>query len=167
MKYAVTITKQGTMHIEADSEEEARSIAEDMESEGAFEMGIDIDVEPVEQLACDTPIFIGIHHERPDGTIVRSYGATPSNSVTWYDNEGTYGHASHAEYATWKPRHDLKDFPNARDPLLPYVFDLYWDIKYLSELKRALQDQRFFDLEDLEAMVKDHLEVEQMLNTKK
>jgi hypothetical protein len=167
MKYLVTITKRGTMQIEANSEEEALSIAEDMESEGAFEMGVDIDIEQVEPLTCDTPIFIGIHHERPDGTIVRSYGVTRSNSVAWYDNEGTYGRASHAEYATWKPRPDLADFPNARDPLLPYVFDLYWDIKYLSELKRTLENEWFFDLQDLKAVVERHPEVEQMLNTKK
>jgi len=33
---------------------------------------------------------------------------------------------------------EFRDFPNAKDPRLPYVFDLFWDLKYTSELKREL-----------------------------
>lgn len=49
MKYVVTITKEGSMEIEAETEEAARAIAEEMESEGSFWMsGVEINVEKVE-----------------------------------------------------------------------------------------------------------------------
>ena len=166
MKYLVTITKCGQMEVEAGSAEGAERIAAELESQGAFEMGIEIEVEDVTPPDVDLAVYVGVMHERPDGVIVRTYGAG-TNRVSWYDDNDNRGHATHAEYATWKPRPDLADFPNARDPRLPYVFDLYWDIKYLSELKRTLQNEWFFDLEDLKVMLKDHPEVEQMLNTKK
>lgn len=110
----------------------------------------------------EVEILVGIHHERPDGSIVRSYGAGP-DYVLWYDNDRNYGKATHAEYATWKHRRDLKDFPNARDPLLPYVFDLYWDIKYLSELRRAVQDEWFEDRAELLKQIEKHPEVKELL----
>lgn len=34
---------------------------------------------------------------------------------------------------------ELRDFPNAKDPRLPYVFDLFWDLKYTSDLQRELK----------------------------
>ena len=40
--FAVTISKQGTEFIEAETEEQAVDIARDMEAEGAF--GLDIEV---------------------------------------------------------------------------------------------------------------------------
>lgn len=37
-------------------------------------------------------------------------------------------------------RKDIRDFPDASDPRLPYTFDLYWDIKLLSEYVEYSQD---------------------------
>jgi hypothetical protein len=48
VNYLITITKVGQMEIEAESEDEACSIAEDMEAEGSFFMNIEIDVERCE-----------------------------------------------------------------------------------------------------------------------
>jgi hypothetical protein len=70
---------------------------------------------------------------------------------------------TYAEYWTWKHRRDLTDFPNAKDPLLPYVFDLFWDIKHLSELKRALANPYFDDIDALKSEVEGQPLVKEML----
>jgi hypothetical protein len=86
---------------------------------------------------------IGIYYELPDGKIVYTYGYMGNgikNTISYYfdDNEDSKT-VDQDEFDTWKPRGDLKDFPNAKDPRLPYVFDLYWDIKYTSQLKQELK----------------------------
>lgn len=83
---------------------------------------------------------VGILHELPDGRIARSYGFNgPKQTVSYYFDDGKGGHTvSYKEFAAWKDRRDLADFPNARDPRLPYVFDLIWDMQYESELRHAL-----------------------------
>jgi len=86
---------------------------------------------------------IGIYYELPDGKIVYTYRYMRNgikNTISYYfdDNEGSKT-VDQDEFDTWKPRKDLKDFPNAKDPRLPYVFDLYWDIKYTSQLKQKLR----------------------------
>ena len=43
--YIVTVTKWGSMLIDADDRDKATQIAADLESEGAFEMSIEVDVE--------------------------------------------------------------------------------------------------------------------------
>lgn len=86
--------------------------------------------------------IIGIHYELPNGKIARTYGWNGvDKTVRYYFDDGKGARtATQAEFDTWKPRRDLEDFPNARDPKLPYVFDLLWDIKYMSELRRELVD---------------------------
>jgi len=85
---------------------------------------------------------IGIYYELPNGKIVYTHsymGNGIKNTISYYfdDDEGSKT-VDQDEFDTWKPRKDLKDFPNAKDPRLPYVFDLYWDIKYTSQLKQEL-----------------------------
>lgn len=41
----------------------------------------------------------------------------------------------------YKP--EINDFPNAKDPKLPYVFDLNYDIKYTSDLIRTLKYDKY------------------------
>lgn len=83
---------------------------------------------------------IGIHYELPDGRIAFTYGWNGrDNTVSYYFDDDSGAHEVHQdEFNTWKPRHDLSDFPNARDPRLPYVFDLFWDIKRVSQLRLEL-----------------------------
>lgn len=85
---------------------------------------------------------IGILYETPSGEIVRTFGWDGrTREVRYYFDDGAGGRtASEAEFDTWKPRPDLEDFPNARDPRLPAIFDLVWDLKYQSELPQALED---------------------------
>lgn len=85
----------------------------------------------------ETPLVIGIFYEAPDGRIAKSYGwEGKAGLVSAYfdDDAGSFTVAEKEFRTDWKPRPDLGDFPNARDPRLPYVFDLFWDIKRRSEL---------------------------------
>lgn len=86
-------------------------------------------------------IIIGAHYELPGGRIVRTTGANSvSRTVRYYFDDGKGGRvADESEWGTWKVRRDLRDFPNARDPILPYVFDLLWDLKYQSNLLYVLE----------------------------
>lgn len=79
---------------------------------------------------------IGIHYEMPDGVIAYVTGwDSRKKTITYHcDAENSGGTIPEEEWHTWKPREDLKDFPNARDPRLPYTFDLHWDIKHMSQL---------------------------------
>lgn len=83
---------------------------------------------------------VGIHYELPNGKIAYTVGFNNiKKTVSYYFDDDSGGHeVSFDDFYTWTPRTDLRDFPNARDPRLPYEFDLYWDIKYVSQLKRAL-----------------------------
>nr|WP_250807790.1 hypothetical protein [Neorhizobium tomejilense] len=91
---------------------------------------------------------LGGFHEMPDGSISRSTGWNGDDrTVLFYldDGAGTRT-ATEDEFWSWKPRPDLSDFPNARDPLLPYRFDLFWDIKTLSQLKFVIEEGEHEDM---------------------
>lgn len=92
----------------------------------------------------------GILYELPDGRIAYTYGLNNVDKVaSYYFDDGCGGReVSYDAFQRWTPRRDLEDFPNARDPLLPYSFDLVWDIKYTSELRRALAEGHE-DLDDI------------------
>ncbi|HLD90796.1 MAG TPA: hypothetical protein VI911_07275 [Patescibacteria group bacterium] len=91
-------------------------------------------------------IVVGAFYELPDGTIAYTYGysnkdenaAVVSYYTLPYGEIRRYKATTVDKVALWKKRPDLKDFPNSKDPKLPYAFDLYYDIKYLSDLKREL-----------------------------
>lgn len=80
--------------------------------------------------------IIGGFYQTPRG-IVRTYAWTGGEILYYFDDDLRYS-ASPEEAKAWIHLPELRDFPNARDPLLPYDFDLCWDIKYLSDLKREL-----------------------------
>jgi len=88
---------------------------------------------------------VGIHYELPDGRIVRTFGFNGiEKTIKYYFDDGEGGRtATDVEFQTWKPREDLRDFPNAKNPRLPYEFDLLWDIKYMSDLHRELVGHQF------------------------
>jgi len=90
---------------------------------------------------------VGIHYELPDGRIAYTYGWQGSKNIILYyfDDENGGREVTIEEFQTWKPRQDLRDFPNAKDPRLPYVFDLFWDIKYLSQLKEEVCGHKYED----------------------
>lgn len=55
-------------------------------------------------------------------------------------------------------RLDIEDFPNSADKQLPYVFDLFFDIKRMSHLRRAFQYENSKKL--LEMMRKHNIQFE-------
>ncbi len=106
-------------------------------------------------------IVIGILYERPDGSIIKTYGFDCMNKIiSYFDETLEHGYsASLEEFETWKPRYDLNDFPNAKDPILPYEFDLIWDIKYTSQLKRELENNHPDKEEIIEYMKKSGISI--------
>lgn len=100
---------------------------------------------------------IGIFYELPCGRIAKTYGTDGSGQRVQYyfDDEGGSHTASTETLSTWKPREDLADFPNARDPRLPYEFDLFWDIKYKSDLVRAINNNHD-DLDSIREAMERH-----------
>jgi len=83
---------------------------------------------------------IGAFYELPDGRIAKTLGwDSRSKEISYRLDDGEGSRIVHEAIAlVWKRRSDLRDFPNASDPLLPYDFDLWWDIKYMSQLRREL-----------------------------
>ena len=114
------------------------------------------------------------YYELPNGKIARAIswhgGRNGDNpSVGYYFDDDKGGRvALEEEWSKWKRRLDLRDFPNARDPRLPYVFDLLWDIKYISDLKRALE-QGEITTQDIQGVFikKDDQELRALLKTHK
>jgi len=90
---------------------------------------------------------VGIFYELSDGRIAKTYGfSDKGNTISYYFDKEQGSHSiSNNKFQSWKPRLDLKDFPNASDPRLPYIFDLYYDIKYTSELKKELKNHLYED----------------------
>jgi len=88
-------------------------------------------------------IVIGSFYEDPDGRIARTFGWDgATRTVSYYYDDGKGGRTiGEADFASWKRRADLGDFPDARDPRLPYVFDLFWDVKHLSEIPALLANE--------------------------
>ena len=113
----------------------------------------------------DTEVVIGVFYERPDGVVVRvngcrnvpSVAGTVAMRISYYTDDFPVktGNVDEATFRTWKRRKDLNDFPNAKDPRLPYVFDLFWDIKYTSELKHALRHGHD-DLDEIKEAMQTH-----------
>ena len=100
---------------------------------------------------------IGIFYKLPCGRIARTFGFNgPEKTISYYfdDGEGDRA-ATDAEFQTWTPQLELKDFPNARDPRLPAVFDLFWDIKYESQLRQLLKTGHA-DIEDIRERMRDY-----------
>lgn len=85
-------------------------------------------------------LVIGLFYELPDGRIALTSGWTSATGTVSYAFDDEVGLRSIHEslISDWKPRRDLSDFPNARDPRLPRDFDLYYDIKWLSQLRAEL-----------------------------
>ena len=98
------------------------------------------------------------YFELPDGQIGYVCGMNKSENVVRYylDDDVGVRCATFKAYFKWTIRRDLKDFPNARDPMLPYEFDLLFNIKRKSELENKIKELQSvaLDLDDLKRMIK-------------
>ena len=106
-------------------------------------------------------ITIGVFYEMSDGSIVKTTGwdGRVEEIISFYregqDNETILK----SETKDWKRRLDLKDFPNAKDPRLPYVFDLFWDLKYTSEIIELFNGELWWlenDILEIAEKLKEH-----------
>jgi hypothetical protein len=87
-------------------------------------------------------IHIGIYYELPDGRIAYTYGWNGiEKEVSYQFENGKFGTVSDIVFQAWKPRRDLKDYPNSKDPALPYEFDLHYDLKRMSDLIRFVDQE--------------------------
>ncbi len=98
-------------------------------------------------------IIVGAFYETPKG-VVRVTGSTQTHAQCSFDG-GKREHIPLEQACDWVPRPDLKDFPDAIDPLLPYVFDLDHDIKNTSQLAWCLGQERGSD-EELRDLMEVH-----------
>lgn len=89
-------------------------------------------------VATDSPI-IGTFYQTPEGKIIYTYMGT-QQGIGAYEDGGKPRTYSYVEMAKMKLLDKIRDFPHAKDPRLPYVYDLNWDIKRVSELRRAIEE---------------------------
>lgn len=109
-------------------------------------------------------ITVGGYYAMPDGNIAYVYGNGMGKfSYSTCNGKEITGHNDRpwSEFVGWSEKLDLKDFPNQFDPRLPYDFDLFYDIKRLSQLKWHLNpanesDFSSDDLADMREMAKTH-----------
>ena len=92
----------------------------------------------------NTDIVIGTFYQTEFG-VVETYGFNGRDEIiSWFRLKKTKGFrnfyesgcSKYSETKNWK-RLDIEDFPDSIDHVLPYSFDLFYDIKRMSELRRA------------------------------
>lgn len=105
-------------------------------------------------------IVIGTFYQTEFG-VVRTIGFNrPEEIISWYKLKKTagfrnfyeHGCSKYSETKDWE-RIDVKDFPDSVDTVLPYSFDLFFDIKRMSELRRAFRHE---DSDELLEMMRNH-----------
>lgn len=108
-------------------------------------------------------ITIGAFYRTADGQVVRTCGWNGRTREVLYYAEGdsvtAFRTVAEADLQRDWARLDIGDFPNAKDPVLPYRFDLFWGLKTQSELRRHLAETD--DPEIRQAMVGEGIELGQ------
>lgn len=107
-------------------------------------------------------IVIGVFYQTDFG-VVKTYGAMRTEDyriISWYKIKKTkgfhnfyqQGETKDSETKNWK-RLNIDDFPESVDHVLPYSFDLFFDIKRMSQLRNAF---RYENPQELLEMMKSH-----------
>lgn len=104
----------------------------------------------------DCPVVIGAYYKTDKG-VAYVYGGGSGEIQYRYDDDKPSLNCTYNDASTWE-RLNIRDFPNARDPRLPYDFDLHFDIKYMSQLKMELAGQLGWcdDREFLQELIDHH-----------
>jgi hypothetical protein len=110
----------------------------------------------------DSLIILGGFYELGDGRIVRIYEWDKENRMISYAFvDGIIDSMKdRVLIERWKIRFDLKDFPGSKDPSLPYLFFLKWQIHRRSELISLIIEQQCYyqiDYTLLETMVENNI----------
>lgn len=75
---------------------------------------------------------VGIYYQDPKGIIWYYYGSTKTHIIV-YNSQDKHKKITKKQFQKWKPREDLVDFADTKNPRLPYIFDLFFDIKRTNE----------------------------------
>ncbi len=80
-------------------------------------------------------IIVGAFYRRSHKPldVVRTTGGGPGR-IHGYDAKGKPFETTPEGMRSWTLLR-ANDFPHSPDPRLPYVFDLHWDVKYVSQLQ--------------------------------
>lgn len=87
-------------------------------------------------------IIVGAFYRRSQKPldVVRTTGGSPGR-IHGYDAKGKPFETTPEGMRSWTLLR-ANDFPHSPDPRLPYVFDLHWDVKYVSQLQHiAMRDK--------------------------
>ena len=88
-----------------------------------------------ERLPAPPDIVVGAFYQRSSKPldVVRTTGAGPGG-IHGYDAKGRAFNTTAEGMRNWTLLR-ANDFPHSPDPRLPYVYDLHWDVKYVSQLQ--------------------------------
>ena len=88
-----------------------------------------------ERLPAPPDIVVGAFYQRSSKPldVVRTTGAGPGG-IHGYDAKGRTFNTTAEGMRHWTLLR-ANDFPHSPDPRLPYVYDLHWDVKYVSQLQ--------------------------------
>ena len=88
-----------------------------------------------ERLPAPPDIVVGAFYQRSSKPldVVRTTGAGPGG-IHGYDAKGRTFNTTAEGMRNWTLLR-ANDFPHSPDPRLPYVYDLHWDVKYVSQLQ--------------------------------
>lgn len=89
----------------------------------------------IERLSPPPDIVVGAFYQRSSKPldVVRTTGAGPGG-IHGYDAKGKAFNTTAEGMRNWTLLR-ANDFPHSPDPRLPYVYDLHWDVKYVSQLE--------------------------------
>jgi hypothetical protein len=83
-------------------------------------------------------VIVGAYYNCVDGDIVRIIRQRHTTVSYRYAESSVLHECDVSVVSQWELRRDLHEFPDVLDLRLPIDFDLLWDIKYVSELRRTL-----------------------------
>lgn len=90
-------------------------------------------------------LMAGVYYLTETNNVIYSYGFADNCLLAYDDNNMSYKIASNVS-STLKLLNKVRDFPNAKNPRLPYEFDLHWDIKRTDELSKEINNPDLLSL---------------------
>lgn len=87
-------------------------------------------------------LIIGAYYFKPDGICVYVYAChNDENGIPYYyyrEEEKDGSKILAKDCQDWVIS-TSGDYPNTKDPRVPYIFDLIWDIKRVSDIKKHIE----------------------------
>ena len=80
-------------------------------------------------------LVLGFYRRPIDGDVVHT-SCYINGMIHWQTDGGEHGQVTCEELSIWEFLNGAHDFPDAKDPRLPYEFDLWYDVHNVSQLVR-------------------------------